>query len=313
MEQGIVDVVVGAMSFQFVERVFEGKPLADAEMKLAFFFHLFEDEEVVPVAEVLHAGDTVGEGVVDGQLVAFAALFGRGRRNDFVDEALRGFAKDAGGFAVGVEVDGAALRWQGFAGDAGGCERGGIGDGDVAVDAIKEGGMIAGDFVEILARGQGLVGPEGVVPVAASEPVACGSGVGCGFDLREHVGEGFDAGEVDVELGAACAAEVRVRVVEAGEDEGVRGSGARSCRAVLGPARRVMSSVVADGEHFAAADGHGLDDLRLVFSETFAGIDDAIEEDDVGRSGGVRCCMRCRWLGVPVRGGFEGGSGRTHE
>ena len=111
VEQGIVDVVVSAMCFQFIEGVFEGKPLADAEMKLAFLLHLLEDEEVVPVAEVLHAGDAVGERVVDGEFVAFAALFGRGRRDDFVDEALRGFAKDAGGFAAGVEIDGSALRW----------------------------------------------------------------------------------------------------------------------------------------------------------------------------------------------------------
>ena len=185
----------------------------------------FEDEEIVPVAEVLHAGDAVGERVVDGELVAFAALVGRGRRNDFVDEALRGFAKDAGGFAVGVEVDGSALRWLGLASDAGGGERGGVGDGDVAVDAIEKRGMIAGDFVEILARGQRFVGPESVVPVAAGEPVAGGRGVGGRLDFREHVGEGFDAGEVDVELGAACAAQVRVRVVEAGEDEGAGAGG----------------------------------------------------------------------------------------
>ena len=61
------------------------------------------------------------------------------------------------GFAVGVEVDGAALRRLRFAGDAGGGEGGGVGDGDVAVDAIKEGGMIAGDFVEVLASGQNVL------------------------------------------------------------------------------------------------------------------------------------------------------------
>ena len=195
-------------------------------MKLAFFFHLLEDEEVFPIAEVLHAGDAVGECVVDGELVAFAALFGRGRRDDFVDEVLRGFAKDAGGFAAGVVVDGSALRWLGFAGDAGGCEGGGVGDGDVAVDAVEERGMIAGDFVEILAGGQRFVGPEGVIPAAAGEPMARGCCVGGGLDLREHVGERFHAGQVDVKLGAARAAEVRMRVVESGEDEDVSsGSG----------------------------------------------------------------------------------------
>ena len=61
------------------------------------------------------------------------------------------------GSPLGVEVDRAALRWLCFAGDPGGCEGGGVGDGDVAVDAVKERGMIAGNFVEILARGQRLV------------------------------------------------------------------------------------------------------------------------------------------------------------
>ena len=194
-------------------------------MKLAFLFHLLEDEEVLPVAEVLHAGDAVGECVGDGELVAFATVFRRGRRNDFVDEALRGFAKDAGGFAAGVEVDGSALGRLRFAGDAGGGERGGVGDGDVSVDAIEEGGMAACDFVEILARGQDLLVPEGVIPVAAGEPVAGGRGVGGGLDSCEHLGEGFDAGEIDVELGAACAAEVGVGIVEAGKDEGTGAGG----------------------------------------------------------------------------------------
>ena len=93
--------------------------------------------------------------------------------------------------------------------------------------------------------GRTFCGPEGVIPVAAGEPVACGRGVGGGFDLREHLGEGFDAGEIDVELGVACTAEVRVRVVEAGEDEGAGVRGVRDRGSVvLGPARRVISSVV---------------------------------------------------------------------
>ena len=42
----------------------------------------------------------------------------------------------------------------GFAVYAGGREGGGVGDGDVAVDAVEECGMVAGDFVEVLAGGQ---------------------------------------------------------------------------------------------------------------------------------------------------------------
>ncbi len=64
-------------------------------------------------------------------------------------------------------VDGSALRWLCFAGDACGCEGSGVRDGDVAVNAIQKGGVAAGDFVEILTRGQRLIDPQGVVPVAA--------------------------------------------------------------------------------------------------------------------------------------------------
>ena len=149
-----------------------------------------------------------------------AAFVVAGRRNHFVDQLLRRLAQDAGGFAAGIEVDGSALRWLGFAGDAGGGERGGVGDGDVAVDAIEKRRVTAGDLVEILARGQRLLGPQRVIPVAAGEPVAGGRGLREGLDLGQHLGERLDAGEVDVELGAAGAAKMRVRVVEAGKDEG---------------------------------------------------------------------------------------------
>ncbi len=75
-------VVVGAHGLQFVERCIEGQPLRDAQVELALFFHLLEDQKILPVAEVLHAGDAVREGVGDGQLVAAAALVVAGRRND---------------------------------------------------------------------------------------------------------------------------------------------------------------------------------------------------------------------------------------
>ena len=77
----------------------------------------------------------------------------------------------------------------------------------------------------------------------------------------------------------------------------------------MGPARRVISSVVSDGEDFAAADGDGFDDLRLVFGEANAGVDDAVEEDDVRRAGdglGNRGCCGIGVLGCagPGRGGL---------
>ena len=66
---------------------------------------------------------------------------------------------------------------------------------------------------------------------------------------------------------------------------------------VLGPARRVTSRLVPTARTFAAADGHGLYDLRLVLRKSFAGVDDAVEEDHSGgpEGGSVRvelCCAR---------------------
>ena len=128
-------------------------------MELALFFQLFKDKEVVPVAEVLDAGDAVGEGVGYCEFVAATTFIVAGWWNDFFDEALRGFAENAGGFAVGVEVDGAALRRGGFAGDGGCFEGGGVGVSDVAVDAAEEGGVVSRNLVEVLASGEGLADP----------------------------------------------------------------------------------------------------------------------------------------------------------
>ena len=50
--------------------------------ELSFLLHLLEDQEEIPVAEVLRAGDAVRERVVDGEFSAAAAFFRCGRRND---------------------------------------------------------------------------------------------------------------------------------------------------------------------------------------------------------------------------------------
>ncbi len=71
-------------------------------MELAFLFELLEDEEIVPVAEVLHAGYAVREGVGDGQLVAAAASVAAGRRNDLGYQPLRRLSQNAGGFSIGI-------------------------------------------------------------------------------------------------------------------------------------------------------------------------------------------------------------------
>ena len=110
-----------------------------------------------------------------------------------------------------------------FAGDAGGGQRSRVGDGDVSVDPVKKSRMARRNFVEILAGGQGLLRPKRVIPVAAREPVPGGCGIGEALDFNEHRRQGFNAGQVHVELGSAGASQVGVSVIEAGEDEGLAG------------------------------------------------------------------------------------------
>ena len=129
--------------------------------------------------------------------------------------------------------------------------------------------------------------PEGVVPVAAGQPMTGGCGFGGGGDLGEHGGEGGCAGEVDVELDLAGFTEVTVGVVEAGEDGGVGAGGG------FGGAREIADDGVgvgegfylcggADGLDFAVEDGDGFYDLGVAFSEADAGVDAGVDEDEVG-------------------------------
>ena len=107
-----------------------------------------------------------------------------------------GFADDAGGFAFGVVVDLAAGRVGGGGGDAGGGEGCGVDYGDVLVGAGEDGGMAGGDGVDVGARGELLVGPDGVVPASAADPCSGGEGDGEGADAGLHLGEGGDVVEV---------------------------------------------------------------------------------------------------------------------
>ena len=116
------------------------------------------------------------------------------RWRDFAEDEVGGggFAEDAGGGAGGVAVDLGAGGVGGVGGDAGGGEGGGVGDGHVAVDAAEDAGVAGGDGVDVLACGEFLAGPEGVVPAAAVEP---GAGLGrwrrrCGCAAASRRGMG---------------------------------------------------------------------------------------------------------------------------
>ncbi len=80
--------------------------------------------------------------------------------------------------------------------------------------------MAAGDFIQILAGGQRLFGPERVVPVAAGEPVACGCGFGKVFDLGLHLGEGLDPGQIEIQLHSPGLAQMHMGIIESWKDKG---------------------------------------------------------------------------------------------
>ena len=128
MEHGVVWIVVRSLLFELIERFFEREPLGYPDFEAVLLFELFEDEEVLPVAEVLDAGDAVRKSVGDCELVAAHAFFVCRRRNDFVDQLLCGLAEDAGGLSAGVVIDRSSLGRYCRGRDTRGFECGGVGD-----------------------------------------------------------------------------------------------------------------------------------------------------------------------------------------
>ena len=123
------------------------------------------DEKIFPLGIVLRRGNAVFRDVSEHEFNAAAAIGGAGFRNVLLDEADRGpFEKHAGEFAVGVVFEFAAFGIGRVLFDAGLLERERICDGDVAGDVNEEDGVFRTDGVELLTRGEFLVGPERVIP-----------------------------------------------------------------------------------------------------------------------------------------------------
>jgi len=208
-----------ALGFEGFERVVEGEPLGEADAELTFFLHLFEDEEIVPVGVILHGGDAVDKGVVDGDFKGTAASGGVGLWNDRADEGECCVADDAGGLAVGIEIDGATYGRFGCAGDVSCGERGGINYRDMTVGTFEECRMVGSNGVQILTRGQGFAVPLGVVPAAAGDPLTCVQSGSIGFDFGLHRTERWDVIQIDRKRVLAGGGHVGVGFVEAGHDE----------------------------------------------------------------------------------------------
>ena len=152
VEERVVGGVGGAARLEVAEGEVEVDPFGEAEVEFAFAFHGFEHEPVIPRGEVLNAGDAVGECVGDGEIESLAAGVGVGRRDFAVDEGDgRSFADDAGGGAVRREIDLAAGGGGAVSGDCSGIEGGAVGDDDVTVRAVEDGGVAGRDLINIFA------------------------------------------------------------------------------------------------------------------------------------------------------------------
>ena len=104
--------------------------------------------------------------------------------------------------------------------DAGSFERRRIRDGNVTVDTLKDRRMTVRDSIELLARRQNLLRPNGVVPSAALQPLARRGNLRGTLDAIEHLLKRLASRQIDRELDAARLAQVRVRIVDAWHGEG---------------------------------------------------------------------------------------------
>src|ERR1039458_1089246 len=214
--------MMSAHLLQIFKWCLERKPFTDAQRKLALFFHFFKDQEILPVAEVLHAGDAMLQSIRNGQFIALTTLVMSRRWDDLVDQVLGRLAQNSRRVSIAIQIDGAALRSLCLTGDSGCRQRGRVGNRNMSIDAIEKSRMSSRDFVEILARRQNLLRPQRVIPIATRKPMTPGRRICKCLDAGEHIGERLHAGEIDIEFGLASAAQMRVSVVESRKDNGAR-------------------------------------------------------------------------------------------
>ena len=117
-------------------------------------------------------------------------------------------------------IEFAALRIRCSAGNPGCFERSRVRNSNVAVDTLKDRGMTVRVSIELLARRQDLLRPNGVVPSATLQPFARRGNLRGTLDAVEHLLKSLASRQVDRELDATRLAQVRVRIVDAWHGEG---------------------------------------------------------------------------------------------
>ena len=79
--------------------------------------------------------------------------------------------------------------------------------------------MSRGDGIEVLAGGQAVLGPVGLVPTPADDPLAWGRVPRPYGDARFHLRKRGCTGQVEVEFEKAGCGEMHVGIVESRHDE----------------------------------------------------------------------------------------------
>ncbi len=219
MQHRVLWRVEHAALLQDVHRLRKRQPFGDAQRQLAFFFQFGVGEEVIPLRIVLRRGEPVTRRFLQDQLRAAPALRHGGRRNFLAYQILCGLAQAARRLAIRFAINAAARRIGGLLGDAGNAQRRRVRHQHVPVGADEERGMIAGDRIQVLARGNFLHRPLGVVPAASQYPFAGRGSLHALGNARLHLIERFRVRQFDIQHLEAAVGQVQVRVVEAGHRE----------------------------------------------------------------------------------------------
>ena len=188
-----------------------------------------------------------------------------------------------GQIAVGIVVQLATLRTRGLIGHPRQGERGRVGDRNVPVHPGEDRWMAARYGVEILPGGQGLAGPQGMVPTPAQEPLSSRSRGRGRTHPAQHLSQRSAASEVDRQLDAPSIGEMHVGVIDAGHHEGPMEVEEPGPRLLLAQNRRVVS----DGDDLMASHRDGRDPLHVAAAKANAGEDISVVIDrNHGRLGG---------------------------
>jgi hypothetical protein len=171
--------------------------------------------------------------------------------------------------------------------DAAELQRACVGYGDVAVDAPKEHGMTAGDFIDVPSVRRDFNRPESLVPTGTENPFTRFRLLDFFGDAIAEFVERLHACEINAQLGSARVIEMQVRVVESGHEEVPIEIDDLGLRAF----ELVHVGGLADGQNTVSSNGYRLfakDGAELCVCG-HASVDVGVNENEVSFGLGVAC------------------------